>query len=130
MIGLPVSTDVGTGTGRYSVLLLKRDADLIGCDLSIKTMARLREKTSRRTWYGRTSAFTFSNESIQCPITSHVMHLVGPWCEALREYQRVLKTGGIYINTRSERPGEPSRDGYVSSGKAAWSQHPSSGHPE
>ncbi len=29
------------------------------------------------------------------------MHLIGPWREALREFKRVLKTGGIFLNVRT-----------------------------
>src|SRR6185436_8101814 len=36
--------EVGTGTGRISIPLMERSADLIGCDLSAKMLARQREK--------------------------------------------------------------------------------------
>ena len=36
--------EVGAGTGRISIPLLERGADLIGCDLSGKMLSRQREK--------------------------------------------------------------------------------------
>ena len=36
--------DVGTGTGRISVPLLQRGADLIGCDISSNMLSRLKDK--------------------------------------------------------------------------------------
>src|SRR5512137_2791234 len=36
--------DVGTGTGRISVPLLRLGADVIGVDLSLNMMAKLRQK--------------------------------------------------------------------------------------
>jgi SAM-dependent methyltransferase len=32
-------------------------------------------------------------------LTIHVLHLIGAWREALREFKRVLKPRGVYINT-------------------------------
>lgn len=95
--------DVGTGTGRVSVPLLKRGANLIGCDLSPKMMALLQKKyPAARLARADACLLPFPAHQFDALTTCHVMHLVGPWREALREYRRVLKPGGIYINARTE----------------------------
>ena len=44
----------------------------------------------------------FPSRSFDAVTTCHVMHLVGPWREALREYGRLLKPSGVYINARTD----------------------------
>ena len=97
--------DVGTGTGRISIPLLERGADLVGCDLSPKMLARLREKLpSARLAQSDAAALPFPEACFDAVLTVHVMHLVAPWREALREFQRVLKPGGSYLNVRTYEP--------------------------
>jgi ubiquinone/menaquinone biosynthesis C-methylase UbiE len=103
--------DVGTGTGRVSVPLLKRGADLIGVDLSTRMMERLRGKfPAARLAQADASQLPFPSNSFNAVLTCHVMHLVGQWREALREYQRVLKPGGRYIDARSENISDSVQD--------------------
>jgi ubiquinone/menaquinone biosynthesis C-methylase UbiE len=102
--------DIGTGTGRISVPLLERGADLIGCDLSTKMMALLRQKyPPARLVQADASQLPFPGRHFDALLTCHVMHLVGPWREALREYRRLLKPGGVYINVRTDHEGESVR---------------------
>ncbi len=104
-----VILDVGTGTGRVSVPLLNRGANVIGCDLSPRMMAVLRTKFPRaRLAEADASLLPFPANHFDALLTCHVMHLVGPWRAALREYRRVLKHGGVYINARTEDVGEAS----------------------
>jgi ubiquinone/menaquinone biosynthesis C-methylase UbiE len=99
--------DVGTGTGRVSVPLLKHSADLIGVDLSPRMMERLRGKfPAARLAQADASQLPFPSNSFDAVLTCHVMHLVSPWREALGEYRRVLKPAGKYINAYSENIGE------------------------
>lgn len=102
--------DVGTGTGRVSVPLLERGADLVGCDLSLKMMGLLRQKfPAPRLAQADASRLPFPAGYFDALLTCHVMHLVGPWRQALREYRRVLGPGGVYINAHTERVGESIR---------------------
>ena len=94
--------DVGTGTGRISVPLLDRGADLIGCDISSKMLKRLREKhPSARLSQADASRMPFPGGHFDAVLTVHVIHLISPWQEALREFKRVLVPGGVYLNIRT-----------------------------
>lgn len=94
--------DVGTGTGRISIPLMERGADLVGCDLSAKMLRRLQEKfPSARIAQSDAARLPFRENQFEAVLTVHVMHLIPPWREALREFRRVLVPGGIYLNVRT-----------------------------
>ena len=92
--------DVGTGTGRISVPLLRLGADVTGVDLSLNMMSKLRDKyPAAHLAQADASRLPFATHQFDAVLTTHVMHLIGPWREALREYRRVLKPGGVYIDS-------------------------------
>jgi len=94
--------EVGTGTGRISILLMERGADLIGCDLSAKMLVRQREKyPAARLAQSDAVSLPFPSAYFDAVLTVHVMHLIGPWRAALREFKRVLKSGGVLLNVRT-----------------------------
>ena len=97
--------EAGTGTGRIGVPLLERGANVIGCDLSAKMLARFQDKIpSARLAQADAGYLPFRASHFDAVLTAHVMHLVGPWREALREFRRVLKPGGVYLNVRTWEP--------------------------
>ena len=104
--------EVGTGTGRISVPLMERGADLIGCDLSAKMLLRQREKyPSARLVQSDAPSLPFPSAHFDTILIVHVMHLIGPWREALREFKRVLAAGGALLNvSTSATVGESIRD--------------------
>jgi ubiquinone/menaquinone biosynthesis C-methylase UbiE len=92
--------DVGTGTGRISVPLLRLGAHVTGIDLSLNMMDKLRQKfPPAHLAQADASRLPFAAHQFDAVLTTHVMHLIGPWREALREYRRVLKPGGAYIDS-------------------------------
>jgi ubiquinone/menaquinone biosynthesis C-methylase UbiE len=96
--------DVGTGSGRISVPLLRLGANLVGCDISLKMMGLLHEKhPSACLAQADASCLPFADGFFDAVVTCHVMHVVGPWRLALAEFRRVLKPRGIYINAYTER---------------------------
>lgn len=104
--------DVGTGTGRISVPLLEHGADLVGCDLSLKMMGHLLQKyPSARIVQTDASSLPFAASRFDSVLTVHVLHLIAPWREALKEIRRVLAPGGVYLNVRTwASAGESIRD--------------------
>jgi len=103
--------EVGAGTGRISIPLLERGADLIGCDLSEKMLARQRDKYPAARLVRSDAVFLpFPSNHFNVILTVHVMHLIGPWREALREFKRVLREDGVFLNVRTyEAVGEATR---------------------
>lgn len=92
--------DVGIGTGRISVPLLNLNVDVMGIDLSLKMMAKLRAKRPDvRVAQADASRLPFAARSFDAALTTHVLHLIGPWRETLREIRRVVRPGGVYVNT-------------------------------
>lgn len=97
--------DAGTGTGRISVPLLQRGARLVGCDLSLKMLRRLQGKFLSAQLSQADAVFLpFPANTFDALLTVHVMHLVGPWREALREFRRVLKPGSKYLDIHTYEP--------------------------
>ncbi len=91
--------EVGTGTGRISIPMLQRGADLIGCDLSAKMLRRQQEKyPSARLVQSDAAWLPFASAHFDSVLVVHVMHLIGPWREALGEFKRVLKARGTFLN--------------------------------
>jgi ubiquinone/menaquinone biosynthesis C-methylase UbiE len=92
--------EVGAGTGRISIPLLQRGADLFGCDLSLPMLRRQQEKhPAARLAQADASQLPFESGSFDGLLTIHVLHLVGAWRAALREFARVLRPGGVYVNS-------------------------------
>jgi ubiquinone/menaquinone biosynthesis C-methylase UbiE len=84
--------EVGTGTGRIAIPMLERGADLIGCDLSAKMLLRQREKYPLARLIQSDAVYLpFASGHFDAVLIVHVMHLIGPWREALREFKRVLR---------------------------------------
>ena len=92
--------EVGAGTGRISSPLLQRGTNLIGLDLSRPMLQRLRQKQpAARLAEANAVDLPFAARQVDGLLTIHVLHLVGRWREALREFRRVLRPGGPYVNS-------------------------------
>lgn len=92
--------EVGAGTGRISIPLLERGANLFGCDLSRPMLRRQLEKyPAARVAQADALDLPYATAQFDGLVTVHVLHLVGQWRAALREFARVLKPGGVYVNS-------------------------------
>lgn len=92
--------DVGTGSGRVSVPLMERGADIIGCDLSLNMMQLQRAKhPAARLAQASATHLPFATHQFPALLTIHVLHVVSGWQAALDEFKRVLQPGGLYINS-------------------------------
>ncbi|HLF27531.1 MAG TPA: methyltransferase domain-containing protein [Anaerolineae bacterium] len=101
--GQPI-LEAGTGTGRIAAPLLKQAAPLFGVDLSIEMMRRLRAKHPQaRLAQADISRLPFPDAAFGAILTVHVLHLVGSWRAALREFRRTLEPGGVYLNSHNYR---------------------------
>jgi SAM-dependent methyltransferase len=123
---------VGTGTGRISIPLLERGADLIGCDLSRRMLSRQHEKyPNARLAQTDAANLPFPANQFEAVIGVHIMHLIGPWKEALREFKRALKPGGVFLNVGTNEPVGKSIRGSIRRHWRGWlkSQGIEAGHP-
>ena len=101
--GRPI-LEAGVGTGRIAVPLMRSGAPLVGVDLSLDMMQRLRAKRNAALLaQADVSRLPFPNATFGAVLTVHVLHLVGPWREALREFRRILRPGGVYLNSHNYR---------------------------
>ena len=92
--------EVGTGTGRIAVPLLERGANLFGCDLSSKMLARQQAKwPAARLALADATALPYDAAQFDGVLTIHVLHLIGNWRGALLEIRRVLRPGGAFVNS-------------------------------
>jgi SAM-dependent methyltransferase len=79
--------------------LLQSGAYVTGIDLSLNMMGKLRQKyPAAHLTQADASRLPFAMHQFDAVLTTHVMHLIGPWREALREYRCVLKPDGVYID--------------------------------
>lgn len=135
--GWPI-LECGVGTGRIAVPLLQRGAPLIGVDLSIGMMRRLQAKHAAAPLaQADISRLPFADASVGAVLTVHVLHLVGPWRQALREFKRVLRPGGLYLNShnfrRTDSPNRRLRDRWhalVEARGYAWRRPGAQDHEE
>jgi ubiquinone/menaquinone biosynthesis C-methylase UbiE len=98
-----------------------RSADLIGCDLSPAMLTRFREKfPSARIARADASHLPFPAAQFDIVLTVHVMHLIPPWREALREFRRVLVPGGTYLQVSTWAPVGISASGKIRDFWRTW----------
>jgi SAM-dependent methyltransferase len=63
---------------------------------------KLREKfPSARIARADATLLPFPANSFDVVMTAHILHLIPAWRDALREFQRVLKPGGQYLNLKT-----------------------------
>lgn len=99
--------EVGVGTGRIALPLLKRGLRVAGVDVSAKMLdelrAKLREPSPRlRLELGDATALPFPDGGFDAALTVHVLHLIPAWRAALAELRRVLQPGGVYLHCYEE----------------------------
>jgi ubiquinone/menaquinone biosynthesis C-methylase UbiE len=101
---LPI-LECGVGTGRVALPLIERGARLFGVDLSTEMMQRFHAKRQGTpVAQADMSRLPFPDATFGAALTVHVLHLVGPWRETLREVRRVLTRGGVHICSQVNRP--------------------------
>ncbi|MCP4166980.1 MAG: class I SAM-dependent methyltransferase [Chloroflexi bacterium] len=99
--------EVGVGTGRITIPLLRRGINVIGVDMSLPMMRVMRAKQPDATVaQANATQLPFRAESAHAVILSHVLHLIAGWERALYEVQRVLKPGGKLLHCWQEHNSE------------------------
>jgi len=93
--------EIGVGTGRIALPVAEAGIPLVGVDLSRQMLARLVEKTGGRAPFPLAVAdatkLPFGDGALGGAYAAHVLHLVPPWRDAVRELVRVVKPGGVVL---------------------------------
>jgi ubiquinone/menaquinone biosynthesis C-methylase UbiE len=92
----------GIGTGRTALPIIKKGYRYTGLDASENMMEQLRQKVQDfphqlTLIQGNAVSLPFPDNTFDVVLTTHVLHLLPDWIEALKEIQRVLKPTGIYL---------------------------------
>ena len=96
--------DAGVGTGRMIRPLTQRKMTVIGVDISLPMLARLRQRYLARRWpmqlhivKADVSHLPIRNSSITWVQSTHVLHLLRNWKTAVHEWKRVLVPYGSLV---------------------------------
>src|SRR5205085_7067010 len=78
--------------------LHQRGIEMVGVDLSVAMLAKLREKAGGRFPFpiavADAEALPFADSSFGAALAAHVLHVIGGWRAALLELARVVRPGG------------------------------------
>jgi len=98
--------EVGVGTGRIALPLVREGVDVVGVDISRDMLERLRMNAD-----GNPPPIAIA-DALQLPfaaatfggaVTAHVLHLIPRWKDAVTEVTRVVRPGGVLIASRGGR---------------------------
>jgi ubiquinone/menaquinone biosynthesis C-methylase UbiE len=98
--------EVGIGTGRIGLPLMREGVDITGVDISREMLERLREKAGRHApplAIADATHLPFPDGTFGAAIAAHVLHLIPTWRDALAEMARVVRPGGLVLASRGGR---------------------------
>jgi ubiquinone/menaquinone biosynthesis C-methylase UbiE len=99
--------EIGVGTGRIGLDLVRAGAPLVGVDLSLPMLQRLVENAgdvALPVVQGDATALPFPDDALAAAVASHVFHLVPEYRQALAELVRVVRPGGPLLVSRGSPP--------------------------
>lgn len=94
--------EIGVGTGRMALPLFEAGVDMAGVDISEPMLGRLVANAGGRGPFplsrADATALPFADASFGAALTSHVLHLISTWRDAVAEVVRVVRPGGAFLN--------------------------------
>jgi ubiquinone/menaquinone biosynthesis C-methylase UbiE len=109
--------EVGVGTGRIAAPLAAAGLRMVGVDVSMPMLDRLRDKRSAvRAVVGDVGALPFRAGCVDAALLVHVLHLVPDARRVLREAWAAVRAGGAVLLGRTEH-GRSRRRGVI---ELAW----------
>lgn len=116
--------EIGIGTGRIALPVAEHVRQIVGIDLSVGMMGRLREK--QQTNFVGTRILPVQGDVMQLPVTAkqfdaalliHILHLIPQPERAVQELARVLRPGGKALHCWND-----SRESVFQPLTDAWNQ--------
>jgi ubiquinone/menaquinone biosynthesis C-methylase UbiE len=101
--------EIGVGTGRISVPLIRAGLRVTGVDLSCPMMQRIALKLPSGSpppslAQADAARLPLSDDAFEAVIAVHVFHLIADWRMAIQEIRRVLRPGGRLLAGYDWRP--------------------------
>jgi ubiquinone/menaquinone biosynthesis C-methylase UbiE len=101
--------ELGAGTGRISIPLMRRKINMYGIDISSKMIYRFLEKLDPSSPVPKlaiadATKLPFPSDIFDAILGVHVFHLIAGWQDAVLEAERALKPGGILLFGYDWRP--------------------------
>jgi malonyl-CoA O-methyltransferase len=100
--------DVGAGTGRLSVALAHRDAQVTALDISPKMLEKIKRKNNKiQTVVADVEALPFENETFDIVSAAFLIVHLKDLTRFFDEVYRVLKDGGLFVVTNINQKDPP-----------------------
>jgi len=99
--------EIGIGTGRIALPLRERGVHVVGIDISIEMLRRLREKAGHSTpgvAIADATRLPFREGTFSSAVAAHVLHLIPAWKTAIDELARVVVPGGVFLASKGSEP--------------------------
>ena len=98
--------EIGVGTGRIALPLVRNGVNLVGVDISREMLGRLRENAAGSPpplAIADATRLPFGDGEFGGAVAAHVFHLIPAWKDAVSEVIRVVRPGGVLIASRGGR---------------------------
>jgi ubiquinone/menaquinone biosynthesis C-methylase UbiE len=105
--------EVGVGTGRIALPLVKEGVHVVGVDISAEMLRKLvaaRQGGWPQLAIADATRLPFADATFGSAIASHVLHLIPRWRSAVAEMVRVVRPGGVLVASRGSHLAEGWRD--------------------
>jgi ubiquinone/menaquinone biosynthesis C-methylase UbiE len=100
--------EIGVGTGRVGLDLVRAGIPVVGLDVSFPMLQRLVENAGGEVLLpvvqGDATALPYADAAFGAAVASHVLHLVPDYRGALTELARVVRPGGPLLVSRGSPP--------------------------
>ncbi|HKW60365.1 MAG TPA: class I SAM-dependent methyltransferase [Candidatus Dormibacteraeota bacterium] len=93
--------EIGIGTGRIALPLRARRIRMVGIDISVEMLRKLREKDATvPVAIADATRLPFADGTFAAAVAAHVLHLIPGWKTAIDELMRVVVPGGVFLASK------------------------------
>ncbi len=95
--------DIGAGTGRFLVPLIRAGIDAYGLDISKNMLRKAGEKGLKNLVQGDATKLPFSDRTFKASLVTNVLHLVTGWKDLMLEASRVSDRAVIAVDNGRDK---------------------------